>query len=191
MHYSQVGQDIFALQTAKHKSYIEIGAADPKIWNNTLLLEENGFSGFSLELNKKFQQDWNTIRNNPCYYEDAVNYSYTINNRIGYLSCDINPPDLTFQALKNVIEQGVVFDCITFEHDDYWRVERGFVETCNAAKEYLDDKGYKIAVDNVFAMRRRKSWYGECHYETWYVNKDIDFKTMEYREWANNAAILQ
>ena len=29
MEYSQVGQDIFALQVCNHKSYVEIGAADP------------------------------------------------------------------------------------------------------------------------------------------------------------------
>ena len=38
MHYSQVGQDLFALQTAKNKSYIEIGAADPLKLSNTFLL---------------------------------------------------------------------------------------------------------------------------------------------------------
>jgi hypothetical protein len=102
---------------------------------------------------------------------------------MGYLSCDINPPVLTLQVLKNVIDQGIVFDCITFEHDDYWREEKGFLETCNSAKEYLDSKGYRVAVNNVFATRRRKSWTGECHFETWYVNKDIEFKTVEYRDW--------
>ena len=190
MHYSQVGQDLFALQTAKHNTYIEIGAADPVKLSNTFLLEKKGWSGFSLELNTKFKQDWESIRTNKCFYENAVDFSYDVKDRIGYLSCDINPPELTLKALMNVIDQGIVFDCITFEHDDYWREEKGFTETCNAAKEYLDGKGYKIAVDNVFAMRRRKLWYGECHYETWYVNKDIDFKTIEYREWANGAGVL-
>ena len=88
------------------------------------------------------------------------------------------------------MSQGVVFDCITFEHDDYWREEKGFAETCNAAKKYLDSQGYKVAVDNVFAIRRRKTWTGECHFETWYVNKDIEYKTIEYRDWANNAGLL-
>lgn len=190
MHYSQVGQDLFALQISKNKTYIEIGAADPIKLSNTYLLENNGWTGISLELNNKFKEDWLKTRINPCYYTDAVNYKYGTIQRVGYLSCDINPPELTLKALMNVIDQGIVFDCITFEHDDYWREEKGFDETCNSAKEYLNSKGYNVAVDNVFAMRRRKSWYGECHYETWYVNKDIDFKTIEYREWANGAGVL-
>jgi hypothetical protein len=183
IEYSQVGQDIFALQICNHKSYVEIGAADPIKQNNTFLLEKQGWTGISLELNTDFKADWNNIRSNSCYYTDAVNYRYNLKDRIGYLSCDINPPELTLQALKNVIDQGIVFDCITFEHDDYWREEKGFSETCNAAKEYLDSKGYRVAVNNVFAIRRRKFWTGECHFETWYVNKDIEFKTVEYRDW--------
>ena len=54
----------------------------------------------------------------------------------------------------------------------------------------MHSRGYKIAVDNVFAMRRRKSWYGECHYETWYINQDLEFETLQYRDWASNAGIF-
>lgn len=190
MHYSQVGQDIFALQVAEHKSYIEIGAADPSKLSNTLLLEKNGWTGFSIELNNKFEKDWVSQRDNKCYYQDAVKFEYTDIKRYGYLSCDINPPELTLAALKNVIDQNIVFDCITFEHDEYWREERGFVKTIDDATDFLLSKGYKIAVDNVFAMRKRKSWYGECHFETWYVNNDINYDTIEYRDWAKNAGIL-
>lgn len=190
MHYSQVGQDLFALETSKHKSYIEIGAADPKHYSNTLLLEENNFNGFSLELDKKFEDDWNKTRKNICIYDDAVNFKYDEIKRYGYLSCDINPPELTLAALKNVIDQGMEFDCITFEHDEYWREERGFVKTIDEATEYLISKGYRIAVNNVFAMRKRKSWYGECHFETWYVNNDIEYETIEYRDWAKHAGIF-
>ena len=74
MHYSQVGQDLFALQTAKNKSYIEIGAADPLKLSNTFLLEQQGWTGFSLELDSKFKDDWKNCRTNVCYYEDAVTY---------------------------------------------------------------------------------------------------------------------
>ena len=76
MQYSQVGQDIFALSVANCKSYIEIGAADPITYSNTLLLEQNGWEGFSLELDNKFKEDWNQKRQNLCVYEDAVNFKY-------------------------------------------------------------------------------------------------------------------
>jgi|TARA_B110000971_G_scaffold210582_1_gene237933 hypothetical protein len=189
MQYSEVGQDIFALSVANCKSYIEIGAADPITYNNTLLLEQNGWEGFSLELDNKFKEDWNQKRQNLCVYEDAVNFKYFDIKRYGYLSCDINPPELTLAALKNVISQGIEFDCITFEHDDYWHEERGFERTLHTTTEYLKANGYKIAVDNVFCVRRRKAWTGECHFETWYVNKDIDFDTIDYRVWLNNSSI--
>ena len=55
---SQVHQDVFALKTAKNKTYIEIGAAGPIKYNNTYLLEKNGWQGFSLELNQNRVDQW-------------------------------------------------------------------------------------------------------------------------------------
>ena len=72
---SQVHQDIFALKTAKHNTYIEIGAAGPIKYNNTHLLEKNGWKGISLELDQNKVNQWlehDSDRKNKIYCADAI-----------------------------------------------------------------------------------------------------------------------
>lgn len=181
---SQVHQDVFALKTAKNKTYIEIGAAGPIKYNNTYLLEKNGWSGFSLELNQnrvdQWFEDWSD-RKNKIYCADALTFDYLkaseengLATRIGYLSCDIDPPENTFAALKQVIGQGLVFDCITFEHDKYQSV----IDYDPIATEYLDSQGYKVAVPDVYRWRKRP-----CYFETWYVHNEIEYNKTTFDEW--------
>jgi hypothetical protein len=180
---SQLRQDQFALMTAKNKTYIEIGAAGPIKYNNTYLLENNGWKGFSLEINQNKVNQWSneSQRQNKIYCADAITFDYIhalnenyLSNRIGYLSCDIEPPINTFAALKRVIEQGIVFDCITFEHDRY----QSEINYDPIVTEYLIDKGYRVAVRDVFRWRKRP-----CYMETWYVYEDISFEEKTYQQW--------
>lgn len=187
--YSQAGQDQFALSVVtENKTYIEIGANDYKKSNNTYPLEINyGWIGFSLELNqKKFKGSWETQteRTNKIYWDNAITFDYVaavkenkMSNRIGYLSCDIEPPSNTFSALKKVIEDGIEFDCITFEHDRYALKE----DYDTISRQYLQSKGYKVAVENVYAMNKPNRVF-----ETWFVKHDIEFKAITYDEWKLN-----
>ena len=100
-----------------------------------------------------------------------------MNSKVGYLSCDIEPPDNTFAALKRVIGQGVEFECITFEHDWYNFPDTTFNEQ---ATDFLKKHGYKIAVRDVFC---KKSW---LPYETWYVREDIVFEELDFQQWRAN-----
>lgn len=177
---SQVHQDQFALKTATKNTYIEIGAAGPIKYNNTYLLEQNGWSGFSIELEPNKVAEW-TERKNKIYCDNALTFDYIkaleenkLPQRIGYLSCDIEPVENTFSALKRVIEQGISFDCITFEHDKY----QSEIDYDPIVTEYLNDKGYKVAVKDVYRWRKRP-----CYFETWYVNSDIEFAEISWDEW--------
>ena len=186
--YSQAGQDIFALNlSGKSGTYLEVGAFQPKLDSNTYLLEvENNWSGLSIELKQSLKQEWKACneRSNPIYFSDALSFDYKkylIQNNlpmhINYFSCDIDPAENTFIALKCVIESGISFDFISYEHDDY--VNKGSYH--QIACDYLIPKGYKIAIDNVFPRNKKKKIF-----ETWFVNKDIDFKKMEFIEWKKN-----
>jgi len=192
--YSEVGQDIFAQQNANNKSYIEIGAQDPYKLSNTYLLEKNGWKGFSIEIDSLYKDKWlSSDRSNNLLIEDALtlNYNEQINyhglsNRIGYLSVDINPPDATFEVLKKVIQSGIRFDCITFEHDDY-RYDKKFE---NIAKEFLLEYHYITAVNNVYTIRKARPFPGarkkilkKQHFETWFVDKSLYTGTIEYDDW--------
>lgn len=181
---SQVHQDVFALKTAKNKTYIEIGAAGPIKYNNTYLLEKNGWQGFSLELNQnrvdQWFEDWSD-RKNKIYCVDAITFDYVaalkennLPSHIGYLSCDIEPPENTFAALKRVIEQDITFDCITFEHDKY----QSEVDYDPIVTEYLRNRGYKVAVSDVYRWRKRP-----CYFETWFVHESIDFTQKSFDDW--------
>ena len=94
--------------------------------------------------------------------------------RIGFLSCDIEPAANTFAALQKVIEDGISFDCITFEHDNY----KSNTDYDIIARKYLLSKGYKVAVENVYAMNKPQRIF-----ETWFVKDDVEFNQMTFDEW--------
>jgi hypothetical protein len=179
---SQSMQDKFALQICKNKSYIEIGANLPTRLNNSFLLEENGFLGFSVELDTTHKKKWDkSSRKNKVFWNNALTFNYSqaateigLTKNIGYLSCDIEPPHNTFLALKKVIEEGFIFECITFEHDVY----QSTGEYDKIAREYLEARGYKIAVENVYVGNET-----EKVFETWFVRYNIEYNKITFEEW--------
>lgn len=181
MTNSQAYQDIFALSVSKNKSYIEIGGNRPKKWNNTYALEKQGYKGFSLERNTKWQNQWaESDRINPIYWDDALTFDYSkamlennMSGRVGYLSCDIEPASNTFKALQRVISQGIEFDCITFEDDRYDEKD----PYDQYAIDFLKGYGYKLAVKDVYTLKEKNL------FETWFVKDDIDFTTCTFEEW--------
>lgn len=191
---SQFKQDQFALQVARHKTYIEIGAAYPRKINNTFLLEQQGWKGFHVELNESHKNSWedDKERNNKIYWDNAITFDYLkaitenkLDTHIGYLSVDTEPPENTFAALKRVIEQGITFDCITFEHDKY----QARIDIDAEVTEYLQKYGYKVAVENVYRWKKfrtdpnKPKVNKKCYLETWYVNNEIEFKKIDYDNW--------
>lgn len=184
---SQSFQDFFAMSVAKNKTYIEIGANQPKLNSNTYNLETNGWYGFSLELNRtnKIEKAWklHPERTNTVYWENALKFNYIqalaetrMPPHIGYLSCDIEPPNNTYKALKTVIGQGIVFDCITFEHDRYQN-QTGKDYSVIAA-EFLINNGYKVAVSDVYVGNNKNQVF-----ETWFVHNSIKFEPTTYEQW--------
>lgn len=183
---SQAAQDCFAYRICgENSTYIEIGANKPIGKNNTYQLETKlGYTGYSIEFSKKFLPMWQeSDRNNKIYIADAITFDYTNANKdcnmpahVGYLSCDIEPPSNTFKALQRVIEQGIQFKCITFEHDAYQSSEN----YDKIAREYLNTKGYKVAVENVYVKQQK-----EKVFETWFVHNSIKFEKIDYEDWRN------
>jgi hypothetical protein len=189
---SQSYQEFFAFSIGGPAgTYIEIGANKPVSKSNTYALEtDQKWKGFSLELNQKYKAHWNECKErvNPVCWDNAITFDYVaqiekmkLPMRINYLSCDIEPPENTFAALKRVIEQGVEFDCITYEHDNYANLAGPDFNII--ATEYLESKGYKVAVTDVYA-----SGNTEAIFETWFVRNDIEFPKVSFEQWkiANN-----
>jgi hypothetical protein len=186
---SQALQDYFAESICgENKTYIEIGGHDPIKHSNTYMLEvHKGWTGFSVELNAGHQPRWESCkeRNSKIYWADALTFDYinginenNFSKHIGYLSCDIEPPINTFSALQRVINLGVKFDCITFEHDQY--ANKTGVDYNLLATEFLKTHGYKVAVYDVHPVSR-PDWI----FETWFVRNDIEFNTVDFSTWQN------
>lgn len=182
---SQAYQDQFALRACGNNyTYIEVGGAHPDQNSNTFQLEVNHFwKGFSVELNDHhYKPLWesNPYRKNKIYWADATTFDYlaavkenNLPNNIGFLSLDIDPAPQTFAATKRILEQGLTFNCITFEHDLYCSTEDYNV----IGTEYLTSLGYKIAVTDVYDDTPN------VHIETWFVAPHIDFPRMTFDEF--------
>jgi len=92
------------------------------------------------------------------------------------LSCDIETPEENFKILKKLHRFNLKFDFISFEHDRYKLGDQFEKQT----KNFLLDNGYKIAVNDVYSRGKKKKIY-----ETWFVDCEIDFKKIEYKDWKN------
>jgi hypothetical protein len=182
---SQVAQDIFAILTTDNQTYIEIGAWRPIRWNNTYLLETNGWQGFSVEYSEEYKLEWAATRKNAIYWANAMTFDYKskleenkLSSHIGYLSCDIEPAENTFTALRQIIEQGITFDCITFEHDKY----QSAIDIDPAVREYLSKHGYKVAVTDVYRQIKNSIKM----FETWFVRDSMEYTSQSYDQWTTN-----
>ena len=187
-YFSQSGQDQFAYNISGDNGiYLEIGAHHPLINSNTYNLEvECDWKGLSVEFDKSFKKYWDNSekRNNPIIWEDAfkIDYltsfdKYAFPKRINYLSCDIEPPKNTLEILKKIIELGLSFDFISFEHDLY---SSGDTYE-KLSYDFLLSRGYKIGIRDVYSRSKKYKIY-----ETWFVNEDIKFTEITYDYWKKN-----
>ena len=187
-YFSQSGQDQFAYNISGNNGiYLEIGTHHPLVNNNTYNLEvECGWKGLSVEFDKSFKKYWDNSekRNNPIIWEDAfkIDYltsfnEYAFPKRINYLSCDIEPPKNTLEILKKIIELGLSFDFISFEHDLYSSGDKYE----KLSYDFLLSRGYKIGIRDVYSRSKKYKIY-----ETWFINEDIQFNEITYEYWKKN-----
>jgi hypothetical protein len=183
--YSQANQDIFVSSVIGHNgNYIELGARRAIAHNNTYLLEtEYNWKGISVEFDRRFEKDWLLSgRKNPIEWSNALTLNYKdllkkhdISENIDYLSCDLEPANITFCALTILINQGIFPRIITFEHDFYRYSATNYYKV---ATDFLNYHGYKIAVDNVTVDDTASQFF-----ETWYVRNNIKIDMLDYQTW--------
>jgi hypothetical protein len=165
--YSQAGQDEFVISLFDEKycgTFLDIGCRLPNEINNTILLEENGWSGISLDI-MDFSDEWK-IRTTPFIIEDALKCDYEnlfkihkMPKVIDYLSLDIEGDGLRFLALEKIMKSGVEFKVITIEHDVY----RGYdMAERMPQRNLLNGLGYFLVCSNVTLSGNP--------FEDWWVN---------------------
>jgi hypothetical protein len=165
--YSQAGQDRFVLgliETKDNNYFLDIGCWLPDNINNTLLLEQNGWNGISIDITN-LSNEWQT-RKTKFINSDALIIDYKKlfdeNNSptvIDYLNIDIEGDGLRYQTLIKVFESDREFKIITIEHDDY----RGYsISEKKPQRKFLTEKGYLLLCGDV-------SINGNS-FEDWWIN---------------------
>lgn len=174
---SRENQDrvILALfNSKKNGTYLEIGAADPIIYNNTYLLEtEFNWSGVSIEYDPYLANKWKN-RKNPCICGDATKIDYdsilekfNIGTEIDFLQLDIDPASNTLEALKKINFKKYNFSFITFEHDFYSYGD----EVRKESRKIFYNLGYTPLITDVM--------HNGLIFEDWYINE----KTIKNDNW--------
>jgi len=166
--YSQAGQDIFILSLFDkdyNGTFVDIGCNMPNTINNTLLLEKNGWTGISIDI-ENFSKEWES-RKTPFIQVDALkcNYkdlfkSYNLPKVIDYLNLDIEGEGLRYKALERVMKIGD-FKAITIEHDLY----RGYdLSERLPQRKLLSELGYLLLCSDVHVNNINYP------FEDWWVN---------------------
>ena len=176
--FSQAGQDKFIQTILKNKKmgkYIEIGAFDPIQISNTYILEkEFKWTGFSLDIEEKYQKKFNKIKKNKCFLADGRKFKYHDEikriwgdiKRVDYLQVDCEPAEISYKCLCALPLDKIRFSVITFETDYY--ASGGNIR--KLSREKLLKYGYKLVAADV------------CNegnpFEDWYVDPDYIDKSI-------------
>lgn len=182
MEYSQADQDTLVVLLTNGKKngwYLEIGANDPVIHNNTFRLEKDyQWRGLMVEFDSSFQNAYN-IQRPLAYYSigDATQLDYynllshyQFPSKIDYLQIDLDVDNrstlTTLELLDATIFNHYTFGVVTFEHDIY----RGnFFNTHHLSRQIFDRHGYIRIFGNVSVFFEGK-W---CSFEDWYAHPSM------------------
>ena len=100
---------------------------------------------------------WDSKRSTPIVVSDALETDFSLLFKehslptyIDYLSIDLEPPLVTYEALKRVPFDEYKFKVITFETDFYREKS-----TQGPSRELLKSHGYKL----VLSTRNQEDWY--------------------------------
>jgi hypothetical protein len=176
--YSQASQDKFVylilcklLGQQNPGCYLEIGAGEPILINNTYFFEKNlKWNGVSIDISRDLEPRWYAVRQNRLLTADAITTDYSVILQsfpkvIDYLSLDVD--GYYVDVLKRIPFRDYTFKVITIEHDyyrfgDLYRLEeRQFLESC----------GYHLLCPDV------KN--GGYSFEDWWIHPSF-FSTSEF-----------
>ena len=188
-NYSQAMQDMFVLTMLDGKKngvYVEVGADQPKVINNSYLLEtEFDWSGVSFELDGDKVSYFNNNRRNKCICADATDYDYKFlfdernyPKQIDYLQLDIDPAEGTLEAMKKIPFSDYRFSVITYETDVY----SSGPDIQDEEIAFLKERGYQLVVRNVKNENNP--------FEDWWIDPNIvsEERWKPYKTWMGSNA---
>ena len=166
--HSQAAQDLFvltALNGKKNGKFVDIGASDPKLINNTYLLESKfGWNGVLIEIDEALANKCKKERSSKVICNDATKIDYSLIfselGEIDYVSLDIDGLE-TLQVLEKLPLADYKVKVITFEHD-LWRIGN---QIKDKSRKIFDDLGYERICSDVANNYNI--------YEDWYVHPEL------------------
>lgn len=188
--YSNEMQDVAALKLFGGNGslkFLDIGCRHPIKGNNTLLLEENDWSGLCVDI-EDYSKEFKEERKTPFYQVDTTSKEFIKlleehfpEKIIHYVSLDVDLASLS--TLKNFVENGFKFIFMTFEHDyhyirthevcDTWYAgDRPIneVKLCKfGSKDILETCGYNLLFENVSFYEQNTSTVPHP-WEDWWIN---------------------
>lgn len=170
-NYSKHFQDMFVLACLNGKrngTYLEIGAGNPFIHNNTALLETKfGWKGISVEWSAHLAYEFSQKRTNTILNANALEIDFEdllvkhcMENTIDFLQIDTD--ETSIEVLRNMPFHRFKFNVIQFEHDAY-RLDNSIRQE---SRQILKDAGYELVCQNL-------CFRPGVEYEDWYVHRDI------------------
>lgn len=156
-YQGQIFQDKIALHLLDHKNdgtFLDLGCYRPMVMNNTACMEVNhGWRGIAMDIDCSFSEEWATHRPRTKFIcgdaltvdWDALLQEHGMPNVIDFLSMDLEPPLLTWEAMKRFPLDKYRFNVIAYEHDGYrnWGVDG--VWTRDLSRRLFLDHGYVLA----------------------------------------------
>lgn len=173
-NYSQSWQDFFVLTMLNgcKGTYLELGASNAQYMNNTLLLEQLGWQGISIDFRAELKTEWNTLRPNSDFklcnaleinFKDLL---HDMPSQIDYLQIDLDST-ASLQALARLPHHKHRFSTITFETDVFDNNQQLQLDSRN----YLKNLGYELLIDNVAVKNYATDTWEP--FEDWYVDPNI------------------
>jgi hypothetical protein len=182
--YSQIGQDKlvdFILNRKENGFFLDIGAQDPEDLNNTAFFEKyRNWNGVAIEKASMWNEKWsNSSRKKTSYINnDArfIDYNNILKNNnidvIDYISLDLEPPQVTFDVLRDILSKNVKFKVMTFEVDAY---RSDHIK--NISRDLLSSNGYELVYELYFTDNTLTN----THVDDVWLNKDYikDFNFLQ------------
>lgn len=184
--YSQCGQDLFVTNVLKQKKgkFLDLGCYLPVKINNTFLLEQNGWTGVSVDI-IDYSEEWK-VRKTPFIHKDCFEIDYTTflpnhydDKIIDYLSLDMEVVGERYKLLQKLLETDYKFKVITIEHDAHIG-PKFVVNEQIPQRELLNNSGYILVCSDV-----SQKDYPLSFYEDWWVNKEF-FNEEEIQSWKSD-----
>lgn len=178
MYNGQAEQDKFVLHVLSNKTngyYLELGSCFPKKCSNTFILEKLfNWGGISIEYDRKYVNEWNSMRKNLLVIDNAlaVDYKRLLENspkHIDYLSLDLDVSNRstlqTLEIFDNYIFNHYKFAVVTFEHDFYNSGK--YKETRVNSREIFNKHGYIPVFEDINNNNPK------IVYEDWYIHPEL------------------